>query len=90
MDNAGTGQSTGQVTVSNVASALVGARNTRRSVTVRNLDAAITVFIGPVGVTAETGFPLRAGESIAVDTTALIQVLAASGTPKVAFYDTWN
>lgn len=80
----------GQVAASVTAATLVAARSTRRSVTIKNLDAAITVYIGKATVTAGNGMQLKAGESISVDTTALIQVIAASGTPTVAFMETYD
>lgn len=80
----------GQVAASTSAATLVAARATRRSVTIKNTDGAITVYIGAATVTAANGVPLKAGESIAVDTTALIQVIAASGTPSVAYMETYD
>lgn len=77
----------GQVATSGTAGTLVAANLTRRSVTVKNLDTTITVYIGVATVSAANGMPLKAGESISVDTTALIQVIAASGTPTVAYLE---
>ena len=71
------------------AATMVIARATRKSVLIRNTDAAISVYIGPATVSAVNGMLLKAGESVPVDTTALIQVIAASGTPVVAYYETY-
>lgn len=83
-------QASGQVTTSTSAATLVAARATRRSVTIKNNDASIVVYIGPATVTSGNGMPLKGGESINIDTTALIQVIAASGTPVVAYYETYD
>lgn len=79
-----------QVAASTTAGTLIAARATRRSVTIRNTDATITVYIGAATVTAGNGMPLKAGESINIDSVALIQVLAASGTPAVAYIETYD
>lgn len=81
---------TGQVATSTTAATFVAARATRRAVTLKNLDTSITVYIGPATVTSANGMPLKAGESISVDWVGLIQVIAASGTPTVAYADTWD
>ena len=80
----------GQVTASTTASTLVAERINRRSVTIKNIDASITVYIGVATVTAANGMEVKAGESINIDTTSLIQVIAASGAPKVAFVETYD
>lgn len=80
----------GQVTATTTAATLKTARTTRRSITFINTDAAITVYIGAATVTAGNGFPLKPGQSISIDTVALIQVIAASGTPVVAYFETYD
>lgn len=80
----------GQVTTSTTAATAVAARATRRSVTIKNTDTSITVYIGIATVTSSNGMPLKAGESISIDTTALVQVIAASGTPVVAYVETYD
>lgn len=80
-----------QVATSTSEATLVSARATRRSVTVKNIDTSITVYIGPSsGVTSVSGLPLAAGESISVDTNSEIKVIAASGTPRVAYIETYD
>lgn len=79
-----------QVAASTDAATLVAARAGRRSVTIKNLDAAIVVYVGKATVTAGNGMPLKAGESISIDWTGLIQVIAASGTPTVAYLETYD
>jgi hypothetical protein len=69
------------------ASEWVPQRLGRRAVTLYNLDAAITVYFkeGTGGaVTSANGFPLGPGQSKVVNTTAAIQVIAASGTAAIA------
>ena len=81
---------TGQVATSGTAGTLVAAKPTRRSVTVTNLDGAINVFVGPPTVTAANGFRLGPGLSHTFYTTALLQVIAASGTPSVAYVEYYD
>lgn len=81
---------TGQVVAGVAAATLVAARAARRAVTIKNLDAAITVYVGPATVTAANGMPLTAGQSITIATQALLQVIAASGTPTVAYVEEYD
>lgn len=79
-----------QVASSTTAATLAIARATRRSITIKNTDAAITVYVGPATVTAGNGMPLKAGESISKTWVGLVQVIAASGTPTVAIDDEYD
>ncbi len=81
---------TGQVTASGTAGTLVAARATRRSVLVRNTDAALSVYVGPATVTSANGMLLKAGESCPFTFVGLIQVIAPSGSPVVAFADEYD
>ena len=81
---------TSQVTASGTAGTVAIARPTRRQVTIKNTDAAITVYIGPATVTSGNGMPLKAGESITVRSVVLVQVIAASGSPVVAVMDEYD
>lgn len=78
---------TGQVATSTSAATLVIARPTRTSVLVRNLDTSISVYVGLATVTSGNGMLLKAGESCSFTFVGLIQVIAASGTPTVAYAD---
>jgi hypothetical protein len=78
---------TGQVATSGSAGTLVAANATRRRCLIKNTDATITVYVGPATVTTANGMPIKAGESAEITATALIQVIAASGTPTVAYSD---
>lgn len=75
----------GQVATSTTSGVLKASNATRRRITFKNTDAAITVYIGTGTVTAANGFPLKAGESYTKTTTAAVNVIAASGTPTVAY-----
>ncbi len=78
--------SNAQVVVSNSAATIVVPANaTQRSAVLRNTDATITMYVGGSSVTSATGMPLKAGESIAIDTTAAIYCRAASGSPVAAY-----
>lgn len=79
-----------QVATSTTAATLAIARATRRSLTIKNMDAAITVYVGPATVSSSVGMPLKAGESITVTWVGLVQVISASGTPTVAISDEYD
>lgn len=81
---------TGQVTTSTTAGTFVIARATRRTVLLKNLDTTIKVYYGPATVTTGNGMELKPGESREVGTVGLIQVIAASGTPIVAYEDEYD
>ena len=80
----------GQVAATTTAATLVSARATRRSVTVRNMDSSISAYIGIATVSAGNGMLLKAGESISIDYTGLIQVVSASNSPNVAYLETYD
>jgi|SRR5579859_3709385 len=82
----------GQVTISSSQTTLVVPGNVfRRGVTLKNIDAAIVIYIVAAGATVTTsGFPLKAGESISLDTVGPVFALAASGSPLMAFIETSN
>ena len=79
----------GQVTAG-AAATLAAARATRRCVTILNTDALLSVYIGPATVTSGNGMLLRAGVQVRIETTALIQVLAASGSPVVTYMEEYD
>lgn len=76
---------TGQATLGASAAQIVPALSTRRSVAIRNHDAAITIYVGPSGVTTGTGFIVRPNEAVTIRTTAAIFAVATSGTPVVSY-----
>lgn len=85
-----TNLSTTQVTASTSAATLAIARPTRTSVLFRNLDSAISVYIGKATVSSSNGTLLKAGESVSFTSVGLIQVIAASGSPVVSVADEYN
>lgn len=80
---------TGQVTAG-AAATLVAARATRRTVTISNRDGLIGVYIGPATVTSGNGLFLPALSVVTLPTSALIQVLAASGSPVVSYFEVYD
>lgn len=77
----------GQVATSTTAATFVIARPTRTTCMLLNMDATITVYVGRATVTSGNGVPLKAGQSMVVTGVELVQVIAASGTPTVAYWD---
>ena len=75
-----------QEALSTSAEELLPARTQTYRTTIKNLDSSITVYVGHSdAVSSSNGMPLRAGESISLYTTAAIYMIAASGTPTVAY-----
>ncbi len=79
----------GQVTAG-AAATLVAARATRRCVTILNTDALLSIYIGPATVTSGNGMLIKAGVQVRIETTALIQVPAASGSPVVTYMEEYD
>lgn len=77
----------GQVALSTTAATVIAANTKRRRILVKNLDATIVVFIGRATVSATNGFRINAGETVELTGTGLIQGIAASGTPSVAYWE---
>lgn len=69
--------------------AIAAARATRRSVTVRNLDGATSIYVG-AGTITSANFLLKAGESINLDTVAAVKALSASGSVNVGIIETYD
>lgn len=79
-----------QATASTSA-ASIAARPDRRGIVIRNLDAAITIYVsGAPLVSSSNGMPLKAGESISIDTAAAVFYVAASGSPVIAYLETYD
>lgn len=81
---------TANVATSTAAGVAAAARAGRRSVTVKNTDTSITVYLGGSGVTTGTGLPLLAGESITLETAAAVYAIAASGTPALRVVEIYD
>jgi hypothetical protein len=74
-------------TLSASAQQIVAAGSLTNQRTIKNTDASITIYLGPSGVTASNGYPLKPGETITFDarnTSAALFAVAASGTPVVS------
>ena len=80
----------GQVATSTSAATLLAARATRRKVKFKNTDGSITVYIGAATVSAANGYPLLAGAEVELTITTLIQAIAASGTPSIAYIEEYD
>lgn len=89
----GTATANGQVNITSTAATLLAARETRKHVvfTNRQLEA---VFIGIATVTTSNGFQLDPGDSIVLDTTALIQGITSAATldsaKKIHYVETYD
>lgn len=83
-------ESNGQTTLSATSAQLVPARPTRTGVVIVNIDAAITIYLGPAGVTSSTGLPLAPGQSVPLTWVGAIYAVAGSATPKASFWDEYN
>jgi hypothetical protein len=80
-----------QATAGAASAQLVAARATRRSVTVRNIHATESCYIGYGTVSAANGFLLKAGESISVDCVGAINGLrAGSEDVKICYLETYD
>lgn len=73
------------ISVGAAAVQLVPSSATRQQALIKNTDSNATLFIGPIGVTAATGYPIFPGEEIDVSgTIAAIYGVTAAATIAVA------
>lgn len=79
-----------QVATSTTSAEAVAARKSRYRVILKNIDSSITIYIGTGTVTATNSIPLLAGESVALETSAAVNALAASGTPSLAYAEEYR
>lgn len=79
----------GQVSISSAAT-IITSRALRRYVIIRNLDTAISGYVGIATVTTANGMLVKAQESIRIDSQALIQGIAASGTITFAYIEFYD
>jgi hypothetical protein len=70
--------------------AIAAARPTRKSVVFQNLDAAITMYVGPTGVTSSTGVPIAAGGGRSFTWAGQFFAVSASGTPTISVSDEYD
>lgn len=81
----------GQATAGAASGQLVPARSTRRSVTVRNIHASESCYIGTGTVSAANGFLLKAGESISIDCVGVVNAIrAGSADVTVAYLESYD
>jgi hypothetical protein len=87
------GYAAGQRAPGLVAEEVVPARDHRRSVHLKNMDAtSIVIYIG-AGATMSAvagSFPLAPGQTVELPTTAAIWAMAASGTPSLAYVEVYD
>lgn len=62
----------------------------RTRVILKNTDSSITIHVGTGTLSATTGYPLLAGQSVELHTQGAIKALAASGTPRLAIVDEFD
>lgn len=79
-----------QVATSTTSGTAVAARTTRQRVILKNIDSSITIYIGTGTVTSTNSMVLLAGESVAIETSAAINALSASGTPSLAYIEEYR
>lgn len=80
----------GQVATSTSSATLLAARSTRRYVLFKNIDASIVQYIGSGTVTSSNGYKLAAGEEVRLEITTVINAIAASGTPSIAYIECYD
>lgn len=83
-------QATGQQALTTTAAQVVAARSTRRNVLIVNTSTTITVYVGNTGVTSATGVPILPNASITIPSVTAQFAVAASGTPTVAYFETYD
>lgn len=75
-----------QEALSTTAEEVIARNSNNRRAIIRNIDEAITVYIGSSdAVTSSNGFPLKADEVITLELMGAVWMIAASGTPSVAY-----
>lgn len=80
----------GQVTAGVASGVLVASRATRRTVVIRNQDAANSAYIGTGTVTSGNGFLLKTGESVAIETIAALNCIRDSADVALAFIEVYD
>lgn len=80
----------GQVALSTTAATLVAARATRRRVIIRNTHASINIYVGIATVTSSNGMLIPPGAELTLETTALVQGIAASGSPVASYIEEYD
>ena len=69
----------------------IAARATRRSLAFTNEHASIVQYIRQAGaVTTANGKPVQPGQSVGLNTTGAVYVIAASGTPEFSIVEEYD
>lgn len=84
-----TGQDANQVVLSGTASTIINARSNRSLVLIKNLDTTNACYVGPTTATTGTSMELKAGESLEINTSSLIQGITTGTSVRVAYYETF-
>lgn len=82
--------STNQIAVTSVQTTLSAARTARRSITIKNLDASLSGWVGESPTSISTGMELKAGESWSVDFTGLVVGVAANTAIRMAVSENYD
>lgn len=77
IDQGGTAIANGHVTVTNSATTIAAARDTRKRLVIVNYQT-VPIYIGISTVTTSNGIRLDTGASITISTTALVQGITAA------------
>ena len=80
---------TSAATADTSADLICAARNTRQTVSIRNLESGADAYIGAAGVATATGYLLKQGEILNLDTKAAIYAITASGTASFDILETY-
>ena len=76
-EQGGTDYTSGHVTVTNSATTIIAARETRKTCTVVNYQT-VPIYVGPATVTTSTGIRLDPGAAMDFPTTKLIQGITSA------------
>ena len=88
----GTAFANGQVTVDTTAGGVTvcAARDTRKTVLIRNLSTTINIYVGTGTVSSSNGMLVKAGEAIVIGTTAAVKAIAASSSVSAAYIEEYD
>lgn len=82
-------QANAQVSVTTTATQIVGSRADRRQVMILN-QGSTDMYVGGATVTTSNGLLIRAGASLVLTFTGVIQGIVASGSTTAAYFDEWD
>lgn len=79
----------GQAAPTGTAGTLLAARETRRRMTVVNRGSQ-NCYLGIATVSTSNGLTLKPGDSIDIETTALVQAITSSGTGQLDYIEEYD